>query len=199
MEQLISPDRLRYVTARYPQLQGARLVPLSCVFLGSAWWRAGALRLPGDATPHGAEAWFWGAVGVAVVASYLIRRWYERMFGAVGQQGTRNAAFPILGTGLLLILAVNLQQILAWRFSLPAVALSVVLLAIGIAHSRFRGHYVAAAVVLLAFAALPMMDVGGRAMDAALDAAIGSALLIAGLGDHLLLMRTFYRDPWRLA
>jgi hypothetical protein len=199
MEQLISPARLRYVTARYPQLQGGRLVPLSFVFLASASWRAGGLHLPGDATAHGAEVWFFGAIAVAIAASYLIRRWYGRKFGAVGQHVTRNAALPILGTCVLLVLAAYLQQTLAWHLSLPTVAVAVVLLGIGTAHSSFRGHYVAAAAVLLAFAALPMLNVGGRGMDAALDAAIGFALLIVGLGDHLLLMRTFYRDPRRLA
>ena len=44
-------DRLRYVTQRYPQLQGLRLLLLAALFLLSAAWRAGwvHLHLPGHA------------------------------------------------------------------------------------------------------------------------------------------------------
>ena len=68
---LLSADQLRYVTSRYPQLQGARLIPLSLVFLASAWWRAGGLHLPGDHLPYGPQAWFFAGLSVDEIASTL--------------------------------------------------------------------------------------------------------------------------------
>jgi hypothetical protein len=191
MKQL-SSDRVRYVTSRYRQLQGARLIPLSLVFLASAWWRAGGLHLPGDHLRYGAQAWFFGGLAAAIVVSYGIRRWYMRSLGAVGQHAAHSGAVPILGTCALVALAVWLQGVLQWRLSLPPVAVAAVLLVTGLAHRRFRVHYVAAGAVLLVFSALPLIGVGPSAVDATFDAVIGIVLLIAGIGDHLLLTRTLH-------
>src|SRR5262245_15779388 len=76
--------RVWYVTSRYPQLQGLRLVPLAVVFLLSACWRAGLLRLPGDHTHYGPEVWFSSGVAIAVMLAYLARAWYARHVGAIG-------------------------------------------------------------------------------------------------------------------
>jgi hypothetical protein len=191
MKQL-SADRWRYVTSRYSQLQGARLLPLSLVFLASAWWRAGGIHLPGDHVPYGAEAWFFAGLACAIAASYVIRRRYARALGSVRQHATRTAAIPILGTCALVAFAVWLQGALQWRLSLPAVSVAVVLLATGLAHRPFRVHYVAAAAVLLAYSALQRFGVSPSALDALFDAVIGIVLLIVGVGDHLLLTRTLY-------
>lgn len=192
-------DRLRYVTSRYPQLQGARLVPLSLVFLVSAFWRAGAIQLPGDRTPYGAEAWFFSGLGASIIASYVIRRWYMRSLGSVGQRATHSAAIPILGTCILTVLATLLQSRLHWHLSLPAVTVALVLFATGVAHHGYRAHYVAAAGVLFTFSILPLLSLGVMALNAALDGVIGISLLIAGLGDHRLLTRTLRPPQGRLA
>lgn len=199
MDMKLASERVRYVTSRYPQLQGARLIPLSLVFLASAWWRAGGIHLPGDDLPYGAEAWFFAALGSAIVASYLIRRRYARSLGSVGQHATRSAAIPILGTCALVAFAVWLQGELQWRLSLPAISVAAVLLATGLAHRRFRVHYVAAGAVLLAYSALGLFGVGPLVLDASFDAVIGIVLLIAGVGDHLLLTRTLHPPAEGLA
>ena len=157
---LSAAKRLFYVTSRYPQLQGARLIPLSLVFLASAWWRAGGLHLPGDHLPYGPQAWFFGGLIVAIVVSHAIRRWYTRSMGSVGQRATRTGAIPILGTCALVACAVWLQGALQWRLSLPAVAVAAVLLATGLSSRGFRAHYVAAAAVLFTFSVLPLLGVG---------------------------------------
>ena len=189
---LSAAKRLFYVTSRYPQLQGARIIPLSLVFLASAWWRAGGFHLPGDQLPRGAEAWFFAGLAVALVASYLIRRWYAQSIGSIGQHPTRNAAVPMVATCVLVGFAVWVQEGWQWRVSLPAIAVGSVLLATGLAHHRFRVHYAAAGAVLLAFSALPLLGVGPSTLDATFDAVIGIVLLIAGIGDHRLLTRTLH-------
>ena len=196
---LLSVDRLRYVTSRYPQLQGARLIPLSLVFLASAWWRAGGIHLPGDHLRYGPQAWFFGGLTAAILSSYAIRGWYQRSLGSVGQHATRSAAIPILGSCLLVALAVWLQGALEWRLSLPAVSVAAVLLATGLGSGGLRSHYVAAAGVLFIFSALPLFGVGFSVLDATFDAVIGLVLLITGVGDHLLLTRTLHPPAEGLA
>jgi hypothetical protein len=189
---LSAAKRLFYVTSRYPQLQGARSIPLSLVFLASAWWRAGGIHLPGDDLPRGPEAWFFAGLGAAIVASYVIGRWYTQSLGSIGQHPTRSGALPILTTCVLVAFAVWVQEALEWRVSLPAITVGSVLIATGLAHHRFRVHYVAAGVVLLAYSTLQLFGVGLSTLDATFDAVIGIVLLIAGIGDHVLLTRTLH-------
>ena len=196
---LSAAKRLFYVTSRYPQLQGARIIPLALVFLASAWWRAGGIRLPGDDLPRGPQAWFFAGLGTAIVASYVIRRWYTRSLGSIGQHPTRSAALPIVTTCVLVAFAMWVQEAFQWRVSLPAIAVGSVLLATGLAHHRFRVHYAAAGGVLLAYSALQLFGVGPSTLDATFDAVIGIVLLIAGVGDHRLLTRTLQPPVERLA
>ncbi len=186
--------RLRYVTSRYPQLQGLRLVPLSLVFLASAAWRAGLLPLPGDNQPLVPELWFLAAMVTAVLVSFVLRLWYTRRLGSVGQYGGRSAALPLLVTAVAAAAALWLQIVLHWHVSLPALTVAMALLAIGVAHFEYRRHYVAAAAVLFAFALFPLGGWGSEALSAAFDGAIGLSMLIAALGDHLLVVRTL-RPP----
>ena len=186
--------RLRYVTSRYPQLQGLRLIPLSLVFLASAAWRAGLLPLLGDSRLLVPQLWFMAALVAAVVVSFPLRVWYTRRLGSVGQYGSRSAALPLLATAVAAGAALWLQIALHWHVSLPAVTVAVALLAVGAAHYEFRRHYIAAAMVLFAFALFPLGTWDSGALSAALDGAIGLSMLIAALGDHLLVVRTL-RPP----
>jgi hypothetical protein len=186
--------RLRYVTSRYPQLQGLRLIPLSLVFLTSAAWRAGLLPLPGDSRPLVPALWFMAALVAAVFVSFTLRVWYTRRLGSVGQYGSRSAALPLLATAVAAGAALWLQIALHWHVSLPALTVAVALLAVGAAHYEFRRHYSAAAMVLFAFALLPLGGWGSAVLSAALDGTIGLSVLIAAAGDHLLVVRTL-RPP----
>ena len=186
--------RLRYVTSRYPQLQGLRLVPLSIVFLASAAWRVGLLSLPWDNQPLVPELWVLAALVVAILVSFVLRFWYTRRIGSVGQYGSRSAALPLLATAVVAGVALWLQVSLNWHLSLPALTVAMTLLAVGAAHCEFRRHYIAAALVLFAFSVFPLGGWGSNALSVALDGAIGLSMLIAALGDHLLVVRTL-RPP----
>jgi hypothetical protein len=182
--------RVGYVTSRYPQLQGLRLVPLAVVFLLSACWRAGLLRLPGDHTHYGPEVWFSSGVVIAVMLSYLARAWYARHVGAIGQRYVQNAAIPIVATCALIGAASAVQLAFAWHVSLPIAAVAMVLFVIGVRHYGYRGHYVLAAALLALLSVLPLTRAPANLLAAAFDATIGVTLLIAAVGDHVLLMTT---------
>ena len=186
--------RLRYVTSRYPQLQGLRLVPLSIVFLASAAWRVGLLSLPWDNQRLVPELWFLAGLVAAILVSFIFRLWYTKRIGSVGQYGSRSAALPLLATALAAAAALWLQVMLQWHLSLPALTVATALLAVGAAHCEFRRHYIAAALVLFAFSVFPLGGWGSNALSAALDGAIGLSMLIAAVGDHLLVVRTL-RPP----
>ena len=188
----IEVGRLRYVTARFPQLQGLRLVPLSFVFLASAAWRAGLVSLPGDIHPLIAQLWFFGAVVAAVCASFVARSWYSRHLGAVGQYYTRSAAIPLVVTSVIAGVALWVQVSEHWRLSLPPLAVGMALLGVGAADYEFRRHYLAAAGVLFGYSVLPILGLSWNALNVAFDAAVGLAILIAAVGDHLLVVRTLH-------
>ena len=191
--------RVWYVTSRYPQLQGLRLVPLALVFLCSACWRAGLLRLPGDHTQYGPEVWFLGGFVIAIVLSYFAKAWYGRHVGAIGQRYVQSAAIPIVATCALVGAASAVQLALAWHVSLPIAAVAVVLLVIGVRHSGYRRHYVLAAALLTLLSVLPLTNVSPDALGVAFDATTGATILIAAVGDHWLLMTTLRGSKEALA
>ena len=77
MERSMEFERDVYVTARYPQLQGLRLLPIAAVFLISAAWNGGLFHVPGEDQPIAPVRWFLIALFVAVAASYPMRGLYK--------------------------------------------------------------------------------------------------------------------------
>lgn len=191
--------RTRFVTARYPQLQGLRLLPLALLFFASALWRAGAIELPADNWGHAPEIWFAGGLGAAIGASFVIRRWYNRRLGAIGQRASQSGAIPIVATTGLAAAATWLQASLGWRLPLAAIVVGGVLASIGAREYRWRPHYVAAGAAVLIYAVLPASGLAAHALDATFDAVIGLTLLIVGVGDHILLTNTLHPPTEKMA
>jgi hypothetical protein len=86
-------ERVRYVTARYEQLQGLRRVPLRLILLvvGGGEWTVRALIPAGGiddrygklVVPEMVDAFFYLLAVVALVLYYVIGEHYERRFGRV--------------------------------------------------------------------------------------------------------------------
>ena len=191
--------RTRFVTARYPQLQGLRMAPLAVVFFASALWRAGAIELPAEQWPHTPQIWFSGGLAAAIAMSFVIRRWYTRTLGAVGQRPLYSGAIPILATAVLAVLASWFQISRGWHVPLGAIVVGSVLLVIGLREYRWRSHYAAGGAALLIYAVLAGSGLAVHALDAGFDAVIGLTLLIVGIGDHILLTNTLRRPTENLA
>jgi hypothetical protein len=191
--------RTRFVTARYPQLQGLRLLPLAIVFFASALWRAGAIELPAERSQHAPELWFAGGLAAAICASFVIRRWYNRTLGAIGQRAVHSGAIPIVATTGLAAAATWLQVTLGWHLPLAAIIVGGALAAIGAREYRWRRHYVAAGMALLVYAVLPASGLPVHVLDAIFDGVIALTLLIVGIGDHVLLTNTLRPPVEKLA
>ena len=181
--------RLAYVTRRYPQLQGLRLMPLGVVFLVSGSWRAGWFALP-SAIPASASAWFLGGLIVAVALSFVIREWYTKRFGLVSQGILHSGVVPLTGLLAGLLVATWLQGQWRWVYPVPALIVGLALLAIGISHGAVRKHYLVVGVLWLAMASLGLWGLSAATRDVMFDVTIGMTLIIAGLGDHGLLRDT---------
>lgn len=182
-------QRVRYVTQRYPQLQGLHLLPLAAVFLISAisgWfgpYRADGLE-PGT-------MWFVAALAAAVILSFVIRAWYTKTFGFVSQSTLHNGALPLIGLFIGFVMAVWSQEHWQWPVPVPTMFIAAVCLCIGVAYGATRKHYIAVAFVWFAYdVALVRFDLSHVARYAFLDLAIALSLVIAGVGDHRLLQRT---------
>lgn len=187
-------DRVRYVTSRYPQLQGLRLVPLALLFVLSACWRAGLLRLRSDHTQYGPQVWFFSGLVLAIALSFLAKAWYGSHVGAVGQRYVQNAAIPIVATCAVVGAASAVQLAFAWHVSLPIAAVGVVLFVVGVRHYGYRRHYVLAAALLILLSVLRLTDLPQDALGVGFDATMGATILITAVGDHILLTTTL-RGP----
>jgi len=182
-------SRVRYVTRRYPQLQGLRLLPLGVVFLVSGSWRAGWLPVPA-ASHASASAWFLGGLAVAVGLSFVIRSWYTKRYGLVSHGMLHSGVVPLTALLIGVLLATWLQDQWRWIYPVPTVFVGLALLAIGVNHRATRKHYIVIAALWWWMASLGMFGVSAATQDVAFDMTIGVALIIGGLGDHWLLRDT---------
>ncbi len=182
--------RLRYVTERYPHLQGLRLAPLGVPFLLSAAWRNGQLSWVPGTSGHGPGYWFLGLMALALIVSIALARHYRQRFGSV--QPARRLKGPLLLCGFLALFFASIwaQDEFYSAISLPAVVIGVALAYLGVAGGQLRAHYIALAAACLGFATLGTFGVSVHARSVLLDEFTGIGLIVIGVGDHLLLRRT---------
>src|SRR5678815_3470673 len=123
---------LHYVAARYPHLQGLRLLPLAIPFIASAAWRIGWLQwLPGT-DGHGAGRWFFGAFAVALVVSWAMSAYYRHRFGVVVTVHRMRAALRTLVFAAALVVTLALPLDYASTISLPMVVIATGIAAVGL-------------------------------------------------------------------
>lgn len=186
------PARVRYLIQHYPQLQGLRLVPLGLVFVAIALWHDGQLAwLPGT-DEGGIRFWLLGALAIAVVVSYAIGAYYRRLFGTLTFAPFQSGGPRIAAIGAVLFGSFVLQDTFRWSLSLPLVVVGIVLAYIGVTQRLMRGHYIGIAVACLVMANIDAFGVPARTQRIMLDLLIAGGLLVGGIGDHLVLMRSLY-------
>ena len=196
------PARIRYLVEHYPQLQGLRLVPLGLVFLAVALWHEGQLWwLPGTAD-GGIRMWFLGALAFAVLASYGIGAYYRHRFGELALAPYRSGGPHLLANAVVIFVSLVLQDAFNWSVSLPLIVVGILLARVGVTEPRMRGHYLAIAVACFIMANIANVGVAVRTQRVMLDLLIAGGLLVAGIGDHLVLKhmlrrpeRPVYVDP----
>lgn len=182
--------RLRYVTERYEQLQGLRLVPLGIPFLLSSAWRSGHLTSVPGSSGIGPRIWFVALIVVAVALSIRTKAYYERRFGDVQSARAVKAPLAAFVFAALFILSVSVPPDGKTTVSAPAVIIGLGLGYLGVAGGLFRHHYVLIAVCVMFFAALGPLGVPVHTRAVLWDQLMGTGFVLIGVGDHLLLRRT---------
>jgi len=137
--------------------------------------------------------WFIAGLTGAVALSFVIRAWYTKTFGFSSQPMRHSGVLPLSGLAIGFVVAVWLQEQWHWPVSVPVLFIAAVLLSMGVSDRATRKHYIAAAIVWLAIVSLGTFGPSDAARDAAPDLAIALALIIAGVGDHRLLLRNLNR------
>jgi hypothetical protein len=165
------------------------LVPLGLLFVAVALWHDRQLGwLPGTAGDSAAR-WFLGGLAVAVAASYGIGAYYRHQFGSI-QFGAFQAGGPrVLAIGAVIFVSLVLQDAFKWPVSLPLVVVGAVLAYVGVVQGRMRRHYLWIAVACLMFANVASFGVPARTQQVMFDLLIAGGLLVAGIGDHLVLLK----------
>jgi len=183
-------QRLRYVTERYEQLQGLRLVPLGIPFLLSSAWRSGHLTSVPWTSGIGPRIWFVFLVAAAVALSLATKTYYERRFGDVQSALTIKTPLAAFVFTALFILSVSLPRDVQATVSIPAVIIALGLGYLGMVGGLLRHHYLMIALCVVVFAALGPFGVPLHTRAVLWDELIGIGFVVIGVGDHLLLRRT---------
>jgi hypothetical protein len=180
--------RVRFVTERYPHLQGLRLLPIAIPFLGSAAWRGGYLRwLPG-AAEHGATYWFFGTFVAALAAALVLGLYYRRRFGSVQLRRSLGSSLLFFAFVTALFVSLSMQAQSEWPISMPLIVTGLALAYVGVVGGRVRPAYIVVGAASVLFAVLGAFGVPFHTRDVLLDGLIGSGLIAIGISDHVLLI-----------
>jgi MFS family permease len=206
-------ERVRYVTTRYEQMQGLRRVPLGLFLLATAGFQWTVLAV----TPTGGIDDRYGklAVGlivnvlyfsclllaaIALVLYYVIGEHYERKFGRVERRpvGWRRMAVGI-GTIFMVVVAVFVVELwLEPPVRLDLLVMGGVLLFFRRKSWRFAAHYLVMGVLIACCGLLPLFGIVSADPREELyltPLLLGMYLLVGGIFDHLLLVRTMKSLP----
>ena len=183
---MLDVSRTRYLTEHYADLQGLRLIPLAVLFLASAAWRVAAWSWL-TWRPVWGSRWFATGLVLALASSAAIGTVYRSRLGTVSPRRRTSA----IATWVVFGVGVSLLQETArpWPVSLPFLFTDCVLAYVGCAGRGLRRHYLAVAIACLLFALTPLWSVPMAARRLALDLLIGFGLLVAGVGDHVVLQQ----------
>lgn len=174
--------RIVYVTERYRQLQGLRLLPLSVPFLLSAVW-----RLAASATASTLPRAGWIALLAAgMAASAPIGRYYTRRFGRANALPPRTL-FGLVGAAAAVVGLEWLQELRPLPVSLPVMFVAIALARLGLSAEGLRIHYLWIAGACALYAALTPLGVAIYMRTAALDLLVGGGLVVAAIGDDRVL------------
>lgn len=193
---MTDPARVRYLVENYPRLQGLRLIPLAFLFLGVALWHDGQLGwLPGTAG-DGASRWFLVGLALAIAASYGIGAYYRARFGSIELGPFQSGGLRITAMGLLVLGSLALQDAFRWPFSVPLFVVGALLAYVGVVQRRMRQHYLWIAAACLLMANIADFGVPPRTRQVMFDLLIAGGLFVAGVGDHLVLLKVLHPpDP----
>lgn len=202
----MTADRLRQihdVTDNFFFWQGLRWIPMGTALLGSA-----AVLSPDLPIPAALRGWI--ALPLLPVALWLstsvLGRYYARHFGRVRSDPARHVVRTSV-KWLVVYPAIIVAMLIDLRLAPPVVVSSLAFALAIEAYRRStgggRGHYIVAALGLIAFAVLPLVGVvqAGKQALTPLIGIVGLIYIVGGILDHRELVRvlTPLQDEERVA
>ncbi|WNG54614.1 hypothetical protein F0U59_07340 [Archangium gephyra] len=215
-------QRIQFVTTYYDWVQGLRFVPLGVVYLGFAAWLALPTPEGVDAKMHLAMGILvmLGASVLAMGCYALLGPYYRRRFGEVRRSVTTNRRMNrALGVSVVAGLVVGALTVVLHKSmqanpAEPPVVWILSVSAVGLAwywqwSDRVAGHYLGVAGGFVAMAVLHAMEANpvyallralpftseARAAGVTLSGMWGLAVVVMGVMDHRLLVRTLGHEP----
>jgi hypothetical protein len=181
------PGRLLwFVTREYRSFQGLRLLPAAvwCFFAPAAraGWFGPLLPIGGR---HVGEAWEWLAWLIAILAWWILGRYYRRVYGVA-------TSHPRIGTSLLVLLLYVALTPLSRRANIDLGALWLAGWCVAEARRSFglRPHFFGVAALLTTWALIPLFaPLPHDSLWAVSDVFNGLCLLVIAIGDHVALRR----------
>ena len=190
----MTADRLRQihdVTDNFFFWQGLRWIPMGAALLGSA-----AVLSPELPIPAAFREWLAAALfAVALwLSTAVLGRYYARHFGRVRGDASRHVVRTKVKWLIVypaIVVAMIVDATLAPPVLVSSFAFAVAIEAYRQSTGRGRGHYVVAAIGLLAFSVLPLLGVvqPGRHALTPLIGIVGLIYIVGGVLDHRELVR----------
>lgn len=190
-------QRVRYVTKNYRELQGLRLAPLGLFLLlwGTIRWLGAPTWLTDSPVP------FLLALIVGLFSNKIMESYYQSRFGYVEpdpERTRRERRWSMIGPlvafmAIVLDEALQLQEIVVWLLWMTPVLAYMFI--VEWPHRRFTIHRIIAGLFLVGVNALPLLGITRLSSYTLGLITIGLMLVIIGLIDHLLLVRTFKPVP----
>jgi hypothetical protein len=186
MEEL---KRVKWMTENYNHLQGLRIAPLGLWFwaFGFGWFGR-----QGDCT-YSLPAF----LGIAFLMA-LIGRYYDRRFGKVKQEvNLVKGFFLVMAAFAVIWFAAYIDFVLDPAVSLTGLAMAFLMLVTFVRPRQIvRIHYLimAGLIIVISFLPLTGLSSGGEILQApgtAFALLIGSILILGGILDHFILVRSF--------
>jgi hypothetical protein len=189
--------RIRFVTARIPELYGLTALPWCAYGAADLAWHFDRLSwLPRNAvlTP---TAYAWGAALLALTGDVWIRRRYAALYGRVTFGRRRRRVAIALAVLLAYITLTGVSRRVHGTPDLGMLFLSACCWYVACRQRPCRAHYAILAGAAIAVSGLIWTDLPRPVLYAIYQFAFIGGLAIAGVGDHLLLARTAPPPPPR--
>jgi hypothetical protein len=196
-------DQIRFVTGHFYQLQGLRLIPVAMFLL---WYRASERGwldwLPGRPVERpGDLGILWGpaTLTLAIVGVAVIESRYTERYGSVLQHPRQKRLLWLGIVAVAFLLLMPIDRLLEWPVLLSPLIIALALAIVVRIDRPFRFHYVLPAVVWGVVGVSPLLGFNREHLDVAFSLAGAVALIVCGVGDHFLIVRTMSSPGKRLS
>lgn len=185
-----NPTHVRYITRNFDALQGLKMVPFGLFFLAMG---AGWLGEQGDLSLS------LPAFVLTLLVSWLISRYYTRIFGRVNSERSNLVNNFLLPLAVILILWVAAAIDYSMRLPVSVFGLTLAIILFfwwWLQEQRTRIHYAIMASLIVLISLAPLAGIGEgwliiQPSGTVFHLLVGAIFVLGGILDHLILVKSF--------